>query len=159
MRPLEAVLTVEDRPFKLGGLMPVTVDLSARRDVSIRAGWVDLICHERWTANYVINAPTSSRPVVVGGGGLPASILPIPSVPKRVMEQLKQTYVHSRLVFLEALHLPAGATTTYNARLEIVHEQPDHIAVSTVTWRLDLHLDLTRALDIRKSCPVEVDLD
>lgn len=159
VRPLQVGFSVEDRPFKLGGLIPVTVELLARRDVSIRAGWVDLICHEQWMANYVINAPTSSRPMIVGGGGVPATVLPTPTAPRRVSEELKQTYVHSRLVFLDGLRLPAGATATYNARLEVIQEQPDHVAVSTVTWKLALTVDLPRTLDIHISCPVEVELD
>ena len=159
MRPLEVGFTVEDLSYKLGGLIPVTVDLLARRDVSIRAGWVDLLCHERWTSNFVVNAPTSSRPVIVGGGGLPATVLPTPMAPRRVTEELKQTYVHSRLVFLEGLHLPSGATTTYNARLEVVQEQPDHVAVSTVTWKLALSIDLPHALDVHRNRPLDVQLD
>ena len=156
---MDVSLTVEDRPFKLGGLIPVTVDLLARREVTIRGGWVDLVCHEEWTASFVIEAPTSSRPTIVGGGGLPATVMPTPTAPRRVSEERKQTYVHSRLVFLEALQLPEGANVTYNTRLEVVPDPPDHIVVSTVTWKLALAIDLPRALDIHKSYPIQVDLD
>ena len=159
MRPLEVSLTFDDRPYRLGGLMPVTVDLSARRDVTIRAGWVDLVCHEEWTANFVIDAPTSSRPMIVGGGGLPATVMPTPTAPRRVSEERKQSYVHSRLVFLEPLRLPEGSNVTYNPRLQIVTDPPDHIAVSTVTWKLALVIDVACALDIHRSCPVQVELD
>ena len=156
---MEVRLTFDDRPYRLGGLIPVTVDLRARRDVSIRAGWVDLMCREEWTANYVMDAPTSSRPMIVGGGGLPATVMPTPTAPRRVSEEMKQTYVHSRVVFLEGLHLLEGSNVTYNARLQIEPDPPDHVAVSTVTWRLALSIDLPRALDVHQSCPVELDLE
>ena len=150
---------MEERPFRLGGLIPVTVDLRARRDVALRAGWVDLVCHEEWMANFVIDAPTSFRPMIVGGGGLPATVMPTPTAPRRVSEEMKQTYVHSRLVFLDGLQLPEGSNVTYNPRLEIAPDPPDHVAVSTVTWKLALVIDLPHALDVHRARPVEVDLD
>ncbi len=156
---MEVTLTFDDRPYRLGGLIPVTVDLQARREVSVRGGWVDLLCHEEWTASYVMDAPTSSRPMIVGGGGLPATVMPTPTAPRRVSEEKKQTYVHSRVVFLEGLQLPEGSNVTYNARLQIEPDPPDHIAVSTVTWRLAMSIDLPRTLDVHLNCPIVLDLE
>ena len=159
LRPLEVGFMVEERPFKLGGSIPITVDLLARRDVGVRVAWVDLVCSERWTGNFVVMAPTSSRPVIVGGGGAPVTVMPTPVAPQRVTEEFKQSYVHSRAVFLQDFRLSAGAASTYGVRLEIVPEPPDHVAVSVVTWKLALFIDVAHTLDVRKNHPVEVALD
>ena len=135
------------------------MDLHAKSNVVVREAWLDLICRERWTGNFVVMTPTSLRPTVIGGGGLPASVLPIPKVPKRTFEDFKQSYIHSRAIFLQNLRLPAGSTGTYNARLEIVPEPPGHVAVSTVTWKLALAIDVAQALDVHKHYPVTVILD
>jgi len=45
--PLNVKVSFEDRPYKLGETISLTMELSPKRDMEIREGRVDLVCEER----------------------------------------------------------------------------------------------------------------
>ena len=49
LRPLGVEVNFEDRPYKLGETVHLTLELSPRRDIEVREGRVDLVCDTRDT--------------------------------------------------------------------------------------------------------------
>ncbi len=47
--PLGVQVNFEDRPYKLGETVNLTLELSPRRDIEVRDGRVDLVCDMRYT--------------------------------------------------------------------------------------------------------------
>ena len=48
LRPLELTFEFEDRPYKLGDTIKLTVDMNPKGDVHVREARVDLVCQERY---------------------------------------------------------------------------------------------------------------
>ena len=148
--PLNVKVSFEDRPYKLGETIDLTVELSPRLDIAVREGRVDLVCEERWTevstvmVTAAMSATTPSR--VVG------------EVPKQVTEKHRAAFVHSRVVFLENAQLRSGVAARYNPRLDIDTEPPPHADKATLSWRLKTTVDVAGARDITARRPVKVSL-
>ena len=157
IRPLDVKLLFDDRPYSLGEKIDVMVELSARGDVEVREARVDLMWEERYVESYTVmasdlaNIKTQAR----AGGGV---YIPPPLIPKRVNKDVRETYVHSSVVFLTDTWLRAGATDRYNARVEIEPESPTHASIATIRWSLVMVVDVARARDIKKRQKVRVTL-
>ena len=59
LRPLDVNLVFEDRPYKLGETINLTMELTPRGDVEVREGRVDLMCEERWQEVSTVMVPVS----------------------------------------------------------------------------------------------------
>jgi hypothetical protein len=55
LKPLEVGLEFEDRTYRLGDTINVTVDLNPRGDVHVREARVDLVCQERYWENSTVS--------------------------------------------------------------------------------------------------------
>ena len=152
-------LLFEDRPYKLGDTIDLTVELHAKNDVRVREGRVDLVCEERWIQNFTVMAPAFPRSAATEPGGAQAAELPAPIVPKHIAEERREIYVHSGAILLQETRLSSGTTGRYEVGLEIQLTPPDHMSVSTVSWSLALAIDVAIARDIHKGYPLEVTLD
>ena len=152
--PLGVKVSFEDRVYKLGETIDLTVELGPKRDMEIREGRVDLVCEERWTEVSTVMVPVSrpSRSVATRGG----SLVPTPRIPKQVHQDHRETFVHSSVVFLEDTRLAPGKTGSYNARLEIEPEPPPHAREGKVRWRLVTTTDVAGARDIKARRLVKV---
>ena len=104
--PLGVNFSFEDRSYKLGETIDLTVELSPRRDMEVREGRMDLVCEERWT-------DVSTEGVLVGGSGRGSGHL----IPKQVVRHHREPYLHSSVVFLQETQLRSGARTRYSAKL------------------------------------------
>ena len=49
LHPLGIEVNFEDRPYKLGETVSLTLELSPRRDIEVRQGRVELVCDMRYT--------------------------------------------------------------------------------------------------------------
>ena len=148
--PLGVKVSFEDRGYGLGEAINLTVELSPRRDMEVREGRVDLVCEESWTVRSTVMVPVSRR----GGGHLAQAHAP--RVPKQVHKEYRETFVHSRVVFLKDTQLASGRTGSYNAKLEIKPEPPPHAREGKVGWRLVTTVDVSGARDITARRPVKV---
>ncbi len=154
--PLGVKVSFEDRVYKLGETIDLTVELSPKRDMEVREGRVDLVCEERWTEVSTVMVPVSrpSRSVATRGG----SLVPTPRIPKQVHQDHRETFVHSSVVFLENAQLRSGVAARYNPRLDIDTEPPPHADKATLSWRLKTTVDVAGARDITARRPVMVTL-
>ncbi len=150
--PLGVKISFEDRVYKLGETIDLTVELSPKRDMEVRGGRVDLVCEEHWTVRSTVMVPVSRR----GGGHLAPGAVHAPRIPKQVHKEYRETFVHSSVVFLEDARLASGRTSRYNARLEIQPEPPPHAREGKVRWRLVTTTDVAGARDIKARRPVKV---
>ncbi len=74
--PLGVKISFEDRVYKLGETIDITVELSPRRDMEVREGRVDLVCEESYQETFTV---TRSRYRAVGSPRGGAPILPFSS--------------------------------------------------------------------------------
>ena len=162
LRPLELRLDVEDRTYKLGDTINLTVDLVPRGEVDVREGRVDLVCEERFVhvaapsaAGY---ASWSGAPVQVGSANVQSS------------KERVEKHVHSSVVFLKETRLRPGTPGTYTPRLRIQPVPPMHLEDAkalvrdansswTFKWRLVASVDVARGPDPRKQRTIKVRLD
>ncbi len=160
LRPLDVNLSFEDRTFTLGETINLTVELTARGDVEVREGRVDLMCYERWTEIYTVMVVAAGRPSLATSlaTGAGAVHLP-PRIPKQVTKEHKESYVHSSVIFLEETQLDPNTTSSYTFGIDIQEESPPHAKEATVRWNLVTVVDVARARDIKTRYPVKVTVD
>ena len=158
LRPLDVILNFEDRSYKLGETITCNVELEPRADIDVREGRIDLVCQVHWAESYTVMVP-STRPSRSGAmvGATGATFIP-PSIPKQVSKDHKENYIHSSVVFLQDAQLQSAKRNTYQARLEIQPETPDHADKGTVSWSVVAAIDIARARDINKKQKVRVTL-
>ena len=162
IRPLDVKFELDDRPYKLGETMDIVVEVSARGDVEVREARVDLVCEEHYWESYSVMVPDiktgRSAGGLYGGPGTAAGYTPAPLIPKQVNKEIRETYVHSSVVFLTDTWLRPGVTDRYNARLEVASEPPPHASNATLKWRLETAVDIARARDVKTRHKVKVEL-
>ena len=150
--PLGVKITFEDRPYRLGETINISVELEPRRDQEVREGRVDLVCEESWAEVHTVRVNVN-RPRVGSASGAPE---PTITVPKRVTESHRETYVHSSAVFLKDGRLQSGRASRHNATLLILPKPPPHADKAALSWRLVTTVDLTGARDIKARRLVKV---
>ncbi len=149
--PLNVKVSFEDRPYKLGETMNLTLELSPKRDVEVREGRVDLVCEEHWTEIFTVMVPdrraarAQARLVMRSYVGTPP---PVPMIPKPVTKAHRESSVHSSVVFVEDAQLRSGATIKFSPILLIQPEPPAHADKATLSWRLKTTVDVAGARDI-----------
>ena len=148
--PLNVKVSFEDRPYKLGETINLTVELSPRRDMEIREGRVDLVCEEVWREVFTVMMPVR--------GHSPYAREHAPSVPQQRTNTHREAFVHSSVVFLENAQLRSGVAASYNLRLDIDTEPPPHADKATLSWRLKTTVDVAGARDITARRLVKVSL-
>ena len=126
--PLGINIAFEQRPYKLGETIHLTVKLVPRRDIRVREVRVDLVCEIRR-----IKVPTVQvrRPLP---SGLPVAI-PTSSAHRRVSETYTDAYVQGSAVFLQGGRLLSGRTSRHNVGLKIQPELPTRQSEG-MRWRL-----------------------
>ena len=147
--PLGVRVSFEDRAYKLGEMINLTVEVSPRRDIEVREGRVELIREEVWRE--VVTALTPAK-----RGYAPVMSGHPPSVLQRRTKTTREALVHSSVVFLENTQLASGTTRSYDARLEIEKEPPPHAGEGKVSWRLVTTTDVAGARDIKARRLVKV---
>ena len=149
---LDVKLVFEDRPYMLGEAINLRLELTARGDVEVREGRVELVREERWTEVFTILVPVH-RPMPGMRWATPGSI---PMFSKRVTNRRRGTYVHSSVVFLRDTRLPSGTKRSYSASLEIQPEISLNAVEATERWRLVTALDVARARDITRKYTIKL---
>ncbi len=147
--PIGVKVSFEDREYKLGETINLTVELSPRRDIEVRKGRVDLIREEVWREVFTVMKPVKRgyAPVMSGHA---------PSVSQQRTKTSREALVQSSVVFVEDTQLASGTTQSYSARLEIEPEPPPHAGEGKVRWRLVTTTDVAGARDITARRPVKV---
>ena len=157
LRPLDVKLLFENRTFKLGEAIDLTIELDAKRDVEMREGRVDLTCEVSWAEVNTVMVPIGNRSDAGAPAGLAGIYMPT-KIPKTVYKEHKDTYAHSSLIFLQDVQLQVGTTRTYQARLQIEPDSPENAGKGTVSWSLVATIDVARARDVTTTQQVDVTL-
>ncbi|HAL48695.1 MAG TPA: hypothetical protein DCP37_13160 [Dehalococcoidia bacterium] len=153
-------MAFEDRIYKLGETIDIDLELTARRDVVIREGRVDLMCRERYTRTHTVTVQEQKRP----GMGAGAGAMGPPAVgSKQATKTEDESYSHSGAVVLNNTSLQPGETNSHQIKLEIDSEPPHHMADSSVTeaevrWELVATFDVAQAVDVAERQPIRVAL-
>ncbi len=154
--PLGVKVSFEDRVYKPGETINLTVELSPKRDMEVRVGRVDLVGEEHWTESFTVMVPDrrAARAQARLGSTSFGTLPPAPMIPKQVTKIHRDSFVHSSVVFLENAQLRPGVAATYNARVDIESELPPR--ADKASWRLKTTLDVAGARDITARRPVKV---
>jgi hypothetical protein len=159
---LDVKLVFDDRPYKLGDAIDVAIELSARGEIEVREARLDLVCEEHYWESYNVMVPDISTGRQMGGGygglGAAAGYTPTPMIPKLVNKEIRETYVHSSVVFLTDTLLSPGVTDRHSIRLDVGPEPPPHASNATIKWRLEIVADVARARDIKTRHKVNMEL-
>jgi hypothetical protein len=164
LRPLELNVDFEDRAYKLGEPIDIAVEMVPRADVDVREGRVDLVCEERYTESYTVALPAGRE----SGAGLPGVGGPrAADLSKKVINERKESHVHSSVMFVSDSRLVAGRPAKYETRLNIQERPPPQVEAAIadanttydVKWRLVTSVNVARGRDPKKQQTVEVLLD
>ena len=147
--PVKVNLAFDDRVYRLGETIDLTVELAARNKVEVREGSVDLVFEERYTETEILMVPSNAnsegqmrRWLFLRGPG------PSQLKPKQVTGKHKASTVHSSVRFMGKQRIYTGAVLRYNPRLQIKREPPPETGADAIIWKLVATLDLFGAPDV-----------
>ena len=153
--PMIVSLEFEDRSYKLGESIEVTVELTPRRHVDVKEGRVELVCEERYTETFDrMVAPRPAAGILTTKGRPEPAIM----VPKREVREHVARGVHSSVVAFEDARLDRGRAYTFSARLEVQPVPPTHARGGSVTWTLIGALDTPAGRIVSEPRPVAIAL-
>ena len=167
LKPLELSFDFEDRTYELGDTIDILVNLTPNGDVSVREVRVDLVCEEIYSRN--------QRGIGMGIGG--ASSIAGGNIFKSTdyvsastsVDQRRETYVHSTVVFLNNETLRSGESLAHRANLQIQPLSPAHLEEAmdlvrdadsswTFKWTLVASVNVARGRDPKRQRKVKVKL-
>ena len=152
IRPLGVNLVFEDRPYSLGETVNVMMEVSARRDVEVREGRVELQCEERYEeTSTVMTLPAGAAAV-----NMRRNRVELVLVPEKAIEQRTRRYVHSSTVFLSEERLFSDSPCTYVAKLKVRPEPPPHSEEARVRWQLVATVRPVRAPGVSRKRKVSI---
>ncbi len=161
LRPLALKFDFEDRSYKLGETIHLTLELTPNADVQVRGGRVDLVCEERYVQTGVSFIPDTYSP----GGGIGG----ISGSTGHVAKERRERFVHSSVPFVAAAELKARTNGGYTARLQIQAAPPPHAEKAKALvrdassswsfhWTLVATVDVARGRDPKTQRKIKVTL-
>ena len=154
--PLDMSLTFDNRPYSLGDAIHVLVELTPRRDVSIREARLDLVCEEDFILSYTVMSP--GRPSMTSHRNPGEVFVNPPLLRRRVKKEEKDTFVHSSVPLLGNGVLRRDAAVQVEADLDINSQAPPRVSVASIEWRLEGVVNVVMARDVRVQYGVKIDL-
>ena len=158
--PLKVDLIFDDRVYRLGETIDIRVGLTARNNLEVREGAVDLVFEERFTESEIVMVPSpgSSRSQMRRWLFLrgPASAPSLP-IPKQVTETRKVRTVHSSVSFMESQRMKWGTVLRCDTRLKTDTEPP--ATTGTIGWKLVATLDLRGSPDVTGERTIRISPD
>ena len=152
LQPLEVDVEFDDRRYKLGDVIDVTLRITPRRNAFVRKGWVELICDEHWTDVRTVTGPFRGG-AMYGRGGRPMSTA---SVSKRITVENTRSYIRSSAVFVDNAWLSPGTAFEYHVQMDVGDSPPPNAEKVDPTWRLSATVDVAHARDAKNQAPLTV---
>ena len=149
LRPIHVSVSFEDRPYKLGESIGLTIEMTPSRDCHVREGRIDLVLEEQWTERSTV---THAEPGLLGSRGLNTGVtrqVGTTTVTRQITKDHKEKSVHSGAVFLEDAGLQSGEPARHNVRLQIQPGAPPHSGEAKARWWLQTVIDVAGARDIK----------
>lgn len=156
LRPLDVTVSFQDRTYRLGESIELTIEMTAHRDCHVREGRVDLVVEERWTERTSLSfeKPVYAR---TGGGGYTRMVQVGTTTETRdTTKDHKETSVHSSAVFIEDARLESGRPTRHSLRLEARAEAPARGGEAKIRWWVQTVVDVAGARDIKPRSKVTI---
>ncbi len=154
-RPITVGLSFNEKPHKLGESIDVTVELTPRRDLTLRQARVDLICEESYAESYTKKTPIRYKTGILKR--TEAELIDV--VSEQVVKEFKESLVHSSQVFIENRDLTAGKVSTFPARLSVKREPPPHASGGKLKWMVAAVAEIHGEEHTSKPQRIEVALD
>ena len=164
-RPMQITIGFDDRTYKLGETVHLTVELDPVREVRVRGGTVELVLEER------LSEVKMGLRMGMGGAGALQGGVPLRTTDYIPMQQTtsvkSETHVHSSTEFLGESTLTPDGPNTYRTSLRIQPTPPKRLdearerqkdAKSSVSfyWMLVARLDVVRGRDLNTERPITV---
>ena len=167
LKPLELTFDFEDRWYDLGDTIDIQVNLDPNGEVDLREARVDLVCEEIHTRNQSGISMGSGGASSIAGGNFSRSNDYVPATTS--VNQRKESYVHSTVVFLKDKTLRPSDIISHSAKLQIQPQHPSHFEDAkalvrnseeswTFKWKLIASVNVVRGRDQKKQRQVKVKL-
>ena len=157
LRPIDVSISFDDREYRLGETIDVTIEMTPNRECRVREGHVDLILEERWTERSTL---TIEKPVFSSGGGAlrygPPQQVGTTTETREISKDHKETSVHGSTVFLDNAQLKPGWPSRHHVTVQIQPEAPAHAGESKTRWWLQTVIDVAGARDIKPRHKVKI---
>jgi hypothetical protein len=154
-------LAFEDRPYRLGEAIPLTVELSCGREAEVVEGRVDLMLERRYVDSEVVMTvdimATRSTQWLMSRGSGKGMVGPV-RFPKRVFNQYTKSYPHGSAVFLSGARLHPRTPQSYHVVLPISSEAAPHTFGGTAEWKLKTTVQLADGSEVTREQKIEVAL-
>jgi hypothetical protein len=130
--PLTIHVDLEERTYKLGDTMRLTVELGSKKDIDVVDGRVDLMCEEKWAETYIKPEPMGRSAGMIRRG----AELPGPPVPTREVKVFKKSFAYCSVELPKYLQVRPESPSRLDVRLDIGVESPPHAGGGTLSWTL-----------------------
>lgn len=136
-------LDFENRVYRIGDSVKLTVELRPRKTLGVREGRIDLVFEEMFPDTVVRTEEVHYQPWAwIHESSKRNSEHRIDSLGKRETKDRINALVLGSVVFVEEASVRAGDISRYRATLEINPERPSHGIASTLRWLLVARLQL-----------------
>ena len=149
LRPIDVTTSFEDRSYKLGEVIDVTIDMTPNRDCLAREGRVDLVLEEQWKETSTLSYEKPIFQTVSTGRSATVQQVGSTTETKQVTKDYKESSVSSRAVFLEDARLRSGKAARHSVRLQIQPQVPPHTGEAKIKWWVQTVIDVAGARDIK----------
>ena len=167
LKPLQMTFDFEDRWYDLGDVIDIQVNLNPNGEVDVREARLDLVCEEIHTRNQSGISMGSGGASSIAGGNFSRSNDYVPATTS--VNQRKESYVHSTVVFLKENTLRPSDLIAHSATLHIQSQLPTHFEDAkalvrnseeswTFKWRLVASINVVRGRDQKRQRQVKVKL-
>ncbi len=157
--PMDLSLDFDDRPYRLGEMVAVRVEIVPKGRIAIREASVELLCDQKFAETYTVSGP--------GLYSNPGVASPRPQIPNQVGNERLESYVHSTTAFLSDVTLEQGELRGFDVRLPIDSAPPrrfddakalegDAVRSWSFDWRLVVSVDVAGGRDARLERAVKV---
>jgi hypothetical protein len=152
--PLTIGVSLEERTYKLGETMRLTVELSSKKDVDVVEGRVDLMCEEEWAETYIKPEPMGRAAGMIRRG----AELPGPSVPTREVKEFKKSFAHSTAELPKGFEVRPEYPSGHDVRLDIDVERPPHAGGGTLSWTLLTTIETSKGRTVTDTHEVTIEI-
>ena len=150
--PARMSMSFDDRAYRLGEAVDLTVELRARKDLQIIEGRLDLVVEKRYAEQQTRMVATRESRIVTRG---PKTHLH-PRV--EILEHHEQ-FVHSTAVFVKNGQVLSGKTVQWNPRLNIGSKPHPSAVIGLFTWYLLAALRVPDGDEIKHAMEITVEQD
>ena len=166
-KPIDVLLEVENRSYRLGDSIDATVTLMPNGDVDIRKASLDLVLEERLTEVQMGRTMAMSGAGTLQGGNLHTTTDYVSM--QQSTSHKSDSYVHSGTQFLGRTALKAGGQNEYRVALPVGSQPPKRLAESkervkdanssiSFHWRLVVEVDVVRGRNPKVQRKLDIQL-